>query len=113
MSPEQRTDFEPYKTQLESLKKELSERRAGLSRDSKVALNRNFSEQAIELENRDVAMALDVEAREELADIEKALQRMASGEYGQCLRCGDDIPPARLAAAPEAAFCIGCASRSG
>ena len=112
MSPEQSIQFEPYKVQLEPLKKALSERLVGLNRDAKAALDRNFSEQAIELENRDVAIALDMEAREGLADVEKALQRMASGAYGQCRHCGDDIPAQCLAAAPEAAFCIGCASRS-
>jgi RNA polymerase-binding transcription factor DksA len=112
MSSEQSTEFEPYKAQLEALKKELSERLSGLSRGAKIALDRSFSEQAVELENRDVAMALDAEAREELVEIEKALQRVASGQYGQCLHCGEDIPGARLAAAPEAAFCIECASRA-
>ena len=112
MSSEQSTEFEPYKAQLEALKKELSERLSGLSRGAKIALDRSFSEQAVELENRDVAMALDAEAREELVEIEKALQRVASGQYGQCLHCGEDIPGARPAAAPEAAFCIECASRA-
>lgn len=110
MSPSSNDEFDAARTQLESLKDELSERVSALARDGKIALDRNFSEQAIELENRDVALALDAEAREELADIEKALQRLAAGEYGQCLRCGEAIARERLAVAPAAALCIGCAN---
>ena len=112
MNLQESTEFEPMRAQLESLKQELSERLGALDRDAKVALDRSFSEQAIELENRDVAMALNAEAREELADVEKALQRMAAGEYGQCLRCSEAIPRERLAAAPAAAFCIRCANQA-
>ena len=112
MSPAPNDKFEAFRMQLESLKDELSARVRALARDGKVALDRNVSEQAIELENRDVALALDAEAKEELADIEKALQRLASGEYGQCVRCGEAIARERLAAAPAAAKCIACANEA-
>jgi RNA polymerase-binding transcription factor DksA len=46
--------------------------------------------------------------RHELADIEAALARLASGEYGVCLDCGDDIPYARLRVQPAAARCADC-----
>ena len=42
-----------------------------------------------------------------LAQVEAALERMASGEYGRCA-CGDEISPARLAAVPWCLRCIGC-----
>jgi DnaK suppressor protein len=44
----------------------------------------------------------------ELAAIDAALERIASGQYGQCLDCGVDIPKARLEAYPMALRCIGC-----
>lgn len=37
-----------------------------------------------------------------------ALDRMKSGEYGTCLRCGYSIPLVRLTAIPETPFCIDC-----
>jgi DnaK suppressor protein len=49
----------------------------------------------------------EVESRE-LANIENALERMRSGQYGQCEVCGGRIPMARLDALPYATMCIEC-----
>jgi DnaK suppressor protein len=37
-----------------------------------------------------------------------ALDRIAGGSYGVCLRCEEEISPKRVHALPWAAFCIGC-----
>ncbi len=37
-----------------------------------------------------------------------ALDRIASGEYGYCARCGEDIAAARLQADPAIALCTAC-----
>jgi len=44
--------------------------------------------------------------------IASALQRIANGEYGMCLRCGSEIPQARLLADPAATLCVGCAEQA-
>jgi DnaK suppressor protein len=49
---------------------------------------------------------------EELALLDAALERVASGDYGCCVDCGDDIARARLAANPAAARCTECQERS-
>jgi len=49
----------------------------------------------------------EVESRE-LANIEKALERMRNGEYGLCESCEKPIPLARLQALPYATLCIQC-----
>lgn len=49
----------------------------------------------------------EVESRE-LNQIEEALNRMTSGEYGDCLECEKPIPLARLEALPYASHCIKC-----
>jgi len=49
----------------------------------------------------------EVESRE-LASIEKALERMREGTYGQCEECEKPIPMARLNALPYATLCIEC-----
>lgn len=46
-----------------------------------------------------------------LRAIDDALERIRSGEYGICQRCGEAIDPARLEAIPEAALCVSCAER--
>jgi DnaK suppressor protein len=48
----------------------------------------------------------------ERARIEAALARIASGDFGLCLRCDDDIAPGRLEIDPEATLCIRCAGRA-
>lgn len=44
-----------------------------------------------------------------LQQIERALQSIADGTYGECARCGRRIPRARLTAVPYTAVCTGCA----
>ena len=46
------------------------------------------------------------ELAERLAGIDRALQRIADGTYGVCLRRGEPIGPARLEARPAATLCI-------
>jgi RNA polymerase-binding transcription factor DksA len=66
-------------------------------------------EQAIERENDETLDALDVRGRQELEAIDAALARISNGEYGECVRCGEEIPTARLRAQPEAIDCVDCA----
>ena len=49
----------------------------------------------------------EVESRE-LANVENALERMRTGNYGVCEGCGCKIPMARLNALPYATYCIQC-----
>lgn len=52
---------------------------------------------------------LDDREGEELEAIELALQRIANGAYGVCMRCGLPIAAPRLRALPWAATCVECA----
>ena len=52
-----------------------------------------------------------VAARRALADIEEALDRLASGRYGLCEGCAGAIPARLLAVAPEARYCPRCRPR--
>ncbi|TVR72518.1 MAG: conjugal transfer protein TraR [Sphaerobacteraceae bacterium] len=42
------------------------------------------------------------------ADIEHAIEKAASGEFGVCERCGNQIPSGRLEALPFARYCVDC-----
>lgn len=44
----------------------------------------------------------------ELARIEKAIEAMREGRYGQCEGCGKAIPIARLRALPHTSTCVEC-----
>lgn len=58
-------------------------------------------------------MALEQERRREvgIVRIDAALKRMEDGEYGYCVRCGDDIAAARLDNNPAVPTCIDCANK--
>ena len=58
---------------------------------------------------RQQVVALLEQARQRLADVEAALGRRESGDYGRCETCGRPIAPERLAARPAARTCIHCA----
>jgi DnaK suppressor protein len=58
-------------------------------------------------ERQHVAALADA-AREDLAEIEAALARLADGSYGICQACGARISAERLAARPAARTCVGC-----
>jgi len=57
---------------------------------------------------RDLEFALDDHDSAELRLLDAALERIKAGTYGQCIDCGEDIPAARLHAAPEAPRCLAC-----
>ena len=40
--------------------------------------------------------------------VDAALDRLAAGTFGACLRCGQPIPDERLEVLPWAAFCVRC-----
>jgi RNA polymerase-binding transcription factor DksA len=54
--------------------------------------------------------ALLSQARQRLADIDKAVQRHDEGTYGICEVCGKPIAAERLAVRPSARTCVGCAA---
>lgn len=58
------------------------------------------------------AMAIEAERRrqERIKRIDAALARIASGEFGACVRCGEEIDPRRLALDPTVPTCTRCAA---
>ncbi|MDI5973445.1 TraR/DksA family transcriptional regulator [Streptomyces sp. SL13] len=48
-------------------------------------------------------------ARADLDDLDRAAQRVSTGEYWICERCGGPISVGRLTARPTARLCITCA----
>ena len=76
-------------------------------------VEKDFAEQAVQRENEEVLNALDDEARLTLMQINAALHRMNTGEYGICQDCGIEIPAERLKVVPYAEYCIKCAEQHG
>ncbi|MFF6805640.1 TraR/DksA C4-type zinc finger protein [Streptomyces sp. NPDC012616] len=53
--------------------------------------------------------SLMAQAREHLEELDRALERLEQGWYGQCEGCGRTIPPERLEIRPAATTCVTCA----
>jgi len=60
---------------------------------------------------REQEIALTHNARELLAQSERALSRIDAGSYGTCESCGEPIGKARLQAFPRATLCVACKQR--
>ena len=58
--------------------------------------------------NKELLYNLHESDFQRLKSIQEALKRMDRGEYGECLRCGEDINEKRLMAVPWATLCIQC-----
>jgi DnaK suppressor protein len=55
-------------------------------------------------------LALRERATQQLELVDAAIDRLESGTFGVCVRCGEPIAGGRLEALPWAAHCIGCQS---
>ncbi len=60
---------------------------------------------------REHELALTHNARELLAQNERAIARIEAGTYGNCDSCGEPIGKARLQAFPRATLCVSCKQR--
>ena len=103
------TDTEAMRTRLEHSLAELRARQAHVAQDLAEPPHPDSAERAVETEDD---QALEGQAElvgREIASVRRALERIDAGKYGECVRCGADIAPARLEARPEAALCIDCA----
>lgn len=89
--------------------------RAGLETISDVSGENNYrdhmADQGTATFARELDLTLEEQARDHLAQIERALQRIADGTYGKCSNCAGEIPLARLEAMPEAELCLSCKER--
>jgi DnaK suppressor protein len=72
----------------------------------------HLADTASETYERELDEGLEDDAREQLHQVEKALGRIESGEYGRCEICGKEIPVERLEAVPWTTLCIEDARKS-
>lgn len=65
------------------------------------------------LQNQAMQQATERARKRDLARIEMAERRLADGEYGYCVECGEEIPDGRLEIDPMAERCVRCAGGEG
>lgn len=96
---------------LEELRQNLVNRvgriESHIRRDGK-PLDQDSEESLSERTDDAVLDGLDVQEREELSQIDHALNRIAQGQYHVCSKCGGTIGAERLAALPYTTVCVGC-----
>ena len=102
-------DTAAFKVRLEAELQELESRQSRIAEDLAEPLNPDSSEQAVEMEDDVSLEGQGALIAKEIASVKRALARIEDGTYGECVRCGEEIAPARLEARPEAALCIDCA----
>ena len=106
------------KTQLEMFQHLLEEKRNELLKKARQTLNQDMALDVDDLpDEMDLASSeylqsftFRLRGREKtfLAKINKALEKISNGTFGQCEECGEDISVKRLKARPEATLCIRC-----
>lgn len=63
------------------------------------------------MQGQALAQEADRRRQSRRLSLELALRRIETGEYGDCLDCGEPIAARRLEIDPAATLCIGCAAR--
>ena len=104
------TTIEARKAELERRLGELKARVARIEGELDQPVSDNFSEQAVEREDEEVLEDLGAAGVQEIRMIEAALDRIESGSYGICARCGDPISEERLDVLPHTPLCRDCAA---
>ncbi len=73
--------------------------------------DQHLAETAAVTLDREIDLTLEENAKARIAQIDRALAKMAKGGYGACDKCGQPIGEDRLKAAPFATLCIECKRR--
>lgn len=110
-------DKEALKQRLLEEKERVSQEIADLDADLLESLedtsgespyDQHMAETAAATLSREIDLSLQENARATLLQIERALEKLESGSYGQCDKCGKPISDGRLDAAPFATLCVDC-----
>lgn len=78
--------------------------------DSEDLIQADSVDQASADTDRGIAVQMRNRDRTVLRQIDEALRRIESGQFGECVDCGDEIQEARLVANPSSTLCIICQS---
>ncbi|MFH0932157.1 MAG: TraR/DksA family transcriptional regulator [bacterium] len=68
----------------------------------------SLEEEADEVEEFGMRLALEQSMEEQLKAVDLALDKIKKSTYGICDKCGKEIPQGRLKAYPQASFCQKC-----
>ena len=92
----------------DELQSKLSQATVEIHEGSPFGKREETATESFQLESR---LVLVQHIREQLTDMERALEKLAKGTYGLCNSCGKPIPLARLEAITRATLCLECNAR--
>ncbi|BAJ27937.1 putative zinc finger protein [Kitasatospora setae KM-6054] len=84
---------------------------AGLMRDSNDGAGDDQVDAGTKNINRESELSLANNARDSLAQTERALARLEGTAFGRCESCGQPVGKARLQAFPRATLCVSCKAK--
>ena len=100
----------PGQAVLDSLRAQLEDERTSLRRQltdlGAGDFDENFADSGQVAAEQGETRLLVASLTDQLRDVEGALAKMESGDYGKCETCGTDIAEPRLEAMPAARHCI-------
>lgn len=67
-----------------------------------------LEEAASEVEEYSTNLPIEYSLESRLKEVNIALEKIRNGKYGNCDKCGKEIPEDRLKISPEARFCMKC-----
>jgi DnaK suppressor protein len=104
--------LERQRQRLEALRQEISETAADVGRESRQLQDDSYSvpgdlaDDAANLNLQEIDASVQAQELRRLAEVDRALQKIADGTYGRSDESGDPIPRERLEAKPEAVHTI-------
>jgi len=103
--------LEQFKKKLETRQQELRRIVARTEQDGRTADDdsaQDIADRAASSYNKEFLFHQSNNERHLLQMVEKALNRIREGSFGECVSCGNDINPKRLEAVPWTRYCIQC-----
>lgn len=104
------TTHHTRKVQLETRLADLESRLVGIEAELESHQTQDWEELATERESDEVLEGMGVSGQLEIRKIKAALERISTGDYGVCAKCGADIGEERLDVLPYTPFCRTCAA---
>jgi len=107
-------DLEHYKALMDAYyavsgqMKRRAENTLDRSSAEKRGVNTHMADVSSDNARHEMELKMLSEDGDVLTLIQEALERLAKGEYGKCMDCGQPISEGRLKVRPYAVFCVKC-----
>lgn len=106
-----KADRKKFEQKLLQLREGLTRNYQGAAEDSKSDLDdgtQDYIDFATRSYTKEFLLSLSNLERQQLQNVEGALRRVHTEDFGLCAACGEEISRKRLAAAPWVDLCIKC-----